>query len=499
MKTSSHWEKIGLYPHHGISFPLSSLHSERSYGIGEFLDLIPLFQWCKDVGFDCLHLLPLNDTGDDLSFFNPVSSCALDPIYLSLHALGICPDPADFAACNRSPSLLRFEVKKQKMKWLFRHFEKTFSSLQSLSAYQSFISANPWVKTYAAFKAWKEAFGEKPWNEWDQAAQTKSPNQKIVNFHIFLQYHCFSQMAQVKSKASALGVFLKGDMPILLSPDSADVWSHRSLFQTDLLAGAPPDLYNPLGQKWGFPLYNWEAMRATQFAWWKTRFKVLENLYHLYRIDHVVGFFRIWGIPPEKTAMEGAFFPTDPHLWRAQGKEILEMMLTHCSLLPIAEDLGTIPPEVDPVLKELGICSTKMLRWQKREGQFIPYDHYEPLSMTSVSNADLDPLPLWWKKFPEEAASFARFKGWDYSPILRCEQQLEILRDAHHTSSYFHINPLQEYLLAFKELSHPNLEDERINIPGTLLSTNWTYRFRPSLEELISHSGLRQAIEKLLI
>jgi len=502
VKTDEHWKKIGFHPHHGICLPLSSLRTKKSCGIGEFIDLLPLIEWCRSAGFDCLQLLPVNDTGPDPSPFNPISACALDPIYLSLKDLPLRQeDLKAFSVWNALPRLARSEVKNLKMQWLYRYFERTFPSLSKTLEYQSFLAENPWLGDYTAFKAFKDEFSGRHWKDWPAAYGSSPGNKTAVAFYSFLQYHCFSQMKKVRRAAEAAGLFLKGDVPILLSPDSADVWSHCSLFRLDLAAGAPPDFYNANGQNWGFPLYDWEAMRHAGFAWWKQRLAIVERLYQLYRIDHVVGFFRIWGIPEEKKAAEGYFVPTDPALWFIQGRELLEMMLDSCSLLPIAEDLGTIPPEVYPILKELGICGTKVLRWQRRgkeSGEFIPYSEYEPFSMTIVSNADLDPLPLWWKKFPEEASAFARFKHWTYEPELSAERQLEILRDSHHTGSYFHINPLQEYLFPFPELVWPNPEEERINIPGTLLPTNWTHRFRFYLEDLVSHGPLKDAIRAVL-
>jgi 4-alpha-glucanotransferase len=118
--------------------------------------------------------------------------------------------------------------------------------------------------------------------------------------------------------------------------------------------------------------------------------------------------------------------------------------------------------------------------------------------MTTVSTHDSETLQLWWQEFPEDAKAFAAFKNWTYSPDLTQAQRLEMLSDAHHTPSLFHINLLQEYLALFPELVWPNPADERINIPGKILPTNWTYRFRLSVEEIISHVKLKQAIKQII-
>ena len=225
----------------------------------------------------------------------------------------------------------------------------------------------------------------------------------------------------------------------------------------------------------------------------KQRLAVAEKLYHIYRIDHVIGFFRIWAIGPSG---KGHFIPTDHSEWQPQGKELLDMMVDNCSLLPIAEDLGMVPPEVGPTLKHLGICGTKVVRWQKIHDSYIPYNEYEPFSMTTVSTPDMDDLEMWWRKYPNESVLFAeQIKKWRYHPILTAQQRLELLRDAHHTPSYFHINLLQEYLALFPDLVHTNPDEERIDKPGTTLPSNWTYKYGPpsrnsrSIKDSLTHSS----------
>jgi 4-alpha-glucanotransferase len=451
--------------------------------------------------------LPLNETGDDPSPYNALSSCALNPLYLSLLDLPDANPPAEpFSALTQLQRVAFSEVKHQKIKWLHLYFQQTFPALSQTSEYQAFLKTNPWLENYALFQSFKDEYGGKRWTHWPPEFHTptqieKEKRRASINFHSFVQYHCFSQLQKVHAYAQKRGVFLKGDIPILVSPDSCDVWNFPSLFNSHLFAGAPPDYYNPRGQSWGFPLFDWDEMRRTHFAWWKQRLEVASQFFDLYRIDHVVGFFRIWGIAEGQKPIEGHFVPSDRSLWRAQGQEILEMMIDATPLLPIAEDLGTIPKEVPLVLRELGICGTKVLRWERRwEGDrnYIPYSEYTPFSMTTVSTGDTDILPAWWKNSPEEAIPFAHFKNWMYSPTLSPEHHRQILYDAHHTPSYFHINLLQEYLALFPELIWPNLADERINVPGTQLPTNWTYRFRPFLEDILAHHGLADAIRQIL-
>jgi 4-alpha-glucanotransferase len=507
-KTAPHWKRTGIRPHHGICLPLFSLRTKKSCGIGDFGDLLPLIDWCKDVGFDCIQLLPLNDTAEDPSPYNALSSCALDPIYLNLRDLpnahALLPELSRFAPFNDLARLPHFEVRHQKMQWLYRYFEETFSDVKTSIEYQAFLNDNPWLHAYSLFKACKDEFGGKHWKEWPaekQSLERCTANPQSIDFHCFLQFHAFRQMENVKRHAESKGILMKGDIPILLSPDSADVWANPSLFNMKLVAGAPPDYYNHLGQKWGFPLFRWDEMKKSHFEWWKERLRVAGRLFHIYRIDHVVGFFRIWAIRLEDKADQGQYLPKDPHEWEPQGREILEMMINASSLLPMAEDLGNIPDIVYQTLHELGICSTKVIRWCRHwesDGRFIPLQEYDPISLTTVSTSDSEPLQLWWKTQPAEAAKFAEYKHWSYKPALASWQQKEILYDSHHSPSLFHINLLQEYLALFPNLVSSNPEDERINVPGTLLPTNWTYRFKPALEEIASHEGLAKEIKNII-
>ncbi|HEY4832128.1 MAG TPA: 4-alpha-glucanotransferase, partial [Waddliaceae bacterium] len=322
-----------------------------------------------------------------------------------------------------------------------------------------------------------------------------------VSYHLFLQYLCFKQFKEMKVEATDHGIFLKGDIPILISKESADVWGEGALFQTEYSAGAPPDMYNSEGQNWGFPLYNWDEMEKRGYSWWKKRLEVASHHYDIYRIDHIVGFYRIWRTPQNSSARYGSFVPTEQWKWLVQGEKIMRQMLSFSHLLPIGEDLGTVPPEVRQNLRSLGICGTKVMRWERmwnEDKQFIKYADYDPLSMTTVSTHDSETQKQWWLNQPDEAKEFAKFKGWDYTPILSDDKHFQILRDSHHTASLFHINLLQEYLAQIPDMTSKLLEEERINVPGVVSNKNWSYRFLPSVEEIVASPELRSLIGNLL-
>ena len=229
--------------------------------------------------------------------------------------------------------------------------------------------------------------------------------------------------------------------------------------------------------------------------------QVASNYYHIYRIDHIVGFFRIWAISPKKTAKDGLFIPHDKTIWVEHGRQIMWMMLEKCEMLPIGEDLGVVPPEVRSCLSMLGICGTKVVRWERRwedDQQYIPFSEYSLDSMTTVSTHDSEPLQLWWKNHPDEAKLYAAFQGWNFDSQLTPEQHKDLLRKCHTSNSLFHINLLLEYLALVPEFKWPNIEDDRINAPGTISDCNWTSRFRPTLEEIIQNQNLKTIMQDLI-
>lgn len=511
------WRKVGIEPHHGINLFLSALHSKTSLGIGEYPDLIPVMLWCEEVGFNVIQLLPLNDSGFDPSPYNAISSCALNPIHLSLYHLPwieSCPQLIEKLASLKGysvlPQVAYRDVLSHKIKWLKEYFGTFKNEFLSDRDYQAFKAKHPWVETYALFKALKEHFDQTSWETWPGEFQAIDASRRSalleeykegVEFYTLLQHLAYLQMKEVHAFADNHHILLEGDIPILVSRDSADVWHAPQFFDLTLAAGAPPDAYAKEGQYWGFPLFNWEEMRQDDYRFWRERLHNAEQLYHLYRIDHAVGFFRIWGIPLNESSSKGAFVPPDTEKWIPQGEHILNTMLASSEMLPVAEDLGSVPNEVRACLTRLGIPGTKVIRWERdyqKNGTYIPYSDYPTLSLTCVSTHDSETLTLWWQDTCEEAEAFAKFKGWTYSTPLSQEHRLAILKDSHTTPSLFHINLLQEYFALFPELIASEPNEERINIPGKVLQTNWTYRYHTDIETWTTHNPLKETLREIL-
>ena len=479
--TADAFHRIGYRHHHGIDIILSSLWTENSSGIGEFYDLIPLIDFCKSVGFDIIQLLPINDTGTETSPYTALTSCGLNPIFLSLWKLpGVDKQELkSFKHFLTFPKVPYQEVLEKKIAFLKHYYERNALSFD----YHEFVEKNRWLENYSIFKAEKEI------------------TPISTDFFSFLQYLCFVQMREVKSYANAQGIFLKGDIPILISRDSADVSYNSKDFDFRFTAGAPPDKYSSEGQNWGFPLYNWEAIEADGFFWWKQRLEYAENFFDIFRLDHIIGFFRIWAIPQDAEAREGFFIPKEYDLQEAQGLSILTQLLPRTKMLPIGEDLGFNTGVAQINMEKLGIPGTKVIRWMRNyntDGSFIPYDLYPELSLCTLSTHDSETLTLWWKSSPHEVEAFCSFRNVPYASTLSKTTRLALLKEAHHTSSLFHINLLGEYLALFDELVWENPEDERINIPGLILPTNWTYRLRTSVEEITKHKELKNAIRSIL-
>jgi 4-alpha-glucanotransferase len=304
----------------GTVVPVGALRSEKSIGVGEFPDLAEFGALCVKMGVGLVQLLPVNDTGYESSPYSALTAFGLNPIYLRIgdlpEAVGFEADieavKKEFNAASRFPYVTLLRAKMGLLKKIFEKNNKTIKASPTLKAW---IEQNPWVKPYAVFRQLKEANGEKSWMEWGgQNASWDDP--ALADEHLFwawLQQALDTQFSAAAASLKKAGICLMGDLPILMNEDSCDVWAHPDNFDLAFSAGAPPDMYSPEGQNWGFPIYNWSAQSKDGFTWWKARLKTAQKYYQAYRIDHVLGFFRIWASRrKENSALLGRYVPYIP-------------------------------------------------------------------------------------------------------------------------------------------------------------------------------------------
>jgi 4-alpha-glucanotransferase len=296
----------------GVVVPVGALRRKRPSGVGEFLDLIDFAGLCADMGIGLIQILPVNDTGYESSPYSALTAFGLNPLYLCLSVLEeAAPFTGEINELDKSfNGEIRFpyyRVLKAKMDLLRKIYDAAWPEIDKQAKsgpLASWIEKNAWVKPYAVFRRLKESNGEKSWKEWPEYRQVTggdidflwddSALRKKHLFWAWLQKALDRQFTRAAQAVRDIGIKLEGDLPILMNEDSCDVWAHPDIFKQELAAGAPPDMYSPAGQNWGFPIYDWEAQAADGYTWWKARLKAAAQYYDAYRIDHVLGFFRIW-------------------------------------------------------------------------------------------------------------------------------------------------------------------------------------------------------------
>lgn len=505
----------------GTAVPVFSLRTAGDFGIGEFRDLRPLVDWAASTGQCIIQILPVNDTtrkGEwkDSYPYSPISSFALHPLFMNLQSLGIKETAAfrkEQKALNDLPEIDYPAVFKAKMKYIRKAFLSRGEKDMQTPAYRKFARDNEfWLEEYAVFCAKRDSI-EKEYYYW-------------------MQYHLDRQFAEVARYARSKGISLKGDLPIGVSADSADAYWHPELFNLDSTAGAPPDYFSKEGQNWGFPTYNWEEMAKDDYAWWKTRLKKMSEYFDAFRIDHILGFFRIWEIPVEcRSGLDGHFNPALPYsaaeiqaaqlpiqglfhedprhpgmyqplitpdsqnlpswqqdrfgsmyndfffrrhndFWRINAEKKLPELLSATGMLACGEDLGMVPDCVPGVMDHERILSLRM-RGMEAEGP------WKELSVCATSSHDMETLRMQCASDPEPWA--VRNMLWEF---LASPSMLAIF-------------PIQDWVALDGEFRLADRSAERINQPADP-NHKWRFRLHFDLSELNARESLNSTITTLL-
>jgi 4-alpha-glucanotransferase len=464
----------------GILVHPTSLPSR--WGIGDLgAGAYQLIDFLAAAGQQLWQVLPLNPTGYGDSPYQCLSAFAGNPLLISLDKLvedGLLL-PAELPRTTFADSRVDYgAVIACKKPLLRRSFRRLRYHAIHTAAFAEFCrSQAAWLDDYALFIALKEHHDGAPWYQWDAPIATRQPEALAhwntllaadVLLQKYIQYLFFSQWNALKTYANAYGIKIIGDMPIFMSHDSADLWSHPDLFHLDaagqptVVAGVPPDQFRATGQLWGNPLYRWDRMAATGFQWWIERMRSMLRIVDIVRLDHFRGFEAYWEIDAgEQTAINGR--------WVAgPGAQLFATLAQALGTLPIiAEDLGIITPAVDALREEFHFPGMKVLQWAftgDSHHPFLPHN-YRPHCVVYTGTHDYDTTLGWFNALSAAKRDFVRrYLGTDAHDL-----SWDIIRLALASVAEIALIPLQDVLRLGSEA--------RLNIPGSATG-NWSWRCR---------------------
>jgi 4-alpha-glucanotransferase len=553
----------------GILAPVFALRRDGDLGIGDTACLRDLCDWAADFGVGFLQLLPINETGPDNSPYNAISSVALDPLLLEMAPAAVPGLAAAEVAAERArlgPEVLDGPlvdypaVRAAKRRLLECAFAR-FRGDPAGSAWAEFVAFRAaeggWLDDYCQFRYLMDLEdGRETWDTWAEAFRAPELARGFVAarmaadpegtgaalaFHAFVQWVAFSQWRALRHHADSRGVKLMGDIPIGVSYYSADVFFEAGQFDLEWSGGAPPErifkddpFVQKWGQNWGIPLYRWDAMENDGHRWWRRRIAKLTEIFPLFRIDHTLGFYRIYAFPwrpqrnteflplepAEAAARCGGRLPgfrdhdddTDGHRAanRAAGDHRLRMILDAAGdAAVVAEDLGQVPDYVRPHLLELGIPGFKIVHWESGpDGRVTPGPAYPECSFTTICTHDHEAMAGLWRRFLAEA----RGERGEPDDHWKARRDLRLLGD--FAGIHAPDDAWPEYSRAVKwKLLGALLRsrsryaafmitdlfgrDERFNVPGVLDQRNWRVRLPWPVAAFTTDPELREECEGL--
>ncbi|MCW1886634.1 4-alpha-glucanotransferase [Luteolibacter flavescens] len=532
----------------GLLLPAFTPRRDGDLGIGDTLALKHWIDVAAANGIGFLQLLPLNETGSDDSPYNAISSVALEPLYLSmeprdvpgLEAADVEVARAELGEILGSDRVNYAAVRKVKRALLEKAWLRFNAGPGDVGFYRFQREDKAWLENYCIYR-WlmDQAGGSEAWDYWPEPMRTvegalahleaaraidAAAVEERLGFYAWVQWLCFVQWRAVRQHADHKGVRLMGDIPIGVSRYSADVFFNRDDFDLGWCGGAPPermfkyDLFiQQWGQNWGIPLYHWERMEATGFPWWRQRISMLTDVFHIFRIDHVLGFYRIYSFPwqPQRnsefldlTEEEAAGITGGPLPgWnprpddtadnkaenRHDGDVRLRMVIEAAKgAAVVGEDLGCVPDYVRPHLASLDVAGFRVPHWDAdEEGNVIPPEELPECSFATYATHDHESLPAMWENFRTLADDVRA----DEAERDGAANNLRLMAE------FAGIEPDQPYGAEVKRALFKALLDsksryaaimitdlcdltDRINSPGTVGPHNWSFRLPVSQESI---------------
>lgn len=493
----------------GILVPLFSLRTGDDLGRGEILQMKPMIDFAISLGHRVIQLLPLDETApSEASPYAALTLYALDPLYVSANELSGIGKTA-LRRARRDAGDSRRRVPRERYVALKRELlERAFEAfaargrVRERRALDDFIAENSyWVHDYALFRALKDHFGFRSWDTWPadlahraQSALAAARRELAQSIHkyCYFQFLAHQQWKSIRDYARERSVYIGGDLAFSPGRDSDAVWAHQADFDLTRSIGTPPDAFSATGQHWGLPMPNWAAMRADGYALWRSRARHARALYDLVRIDHVVGLFRTFSFAADAPLTEpGRFTPEQEDEQRAQGEAVLAAIKEEAGDMQlIAEDLGTVPPWVRKSLTALRIPGYKVMQWERdwdAPGKpFTSPAKYPELSLATTGTHDTEALTLWWREQPvEERERLVKAFYLEGRVNVRAPLGMpvlnEILRVLYAAPSMVTVLPIQD-LFGWCA---------RINVPGTVGESNWTYRLPIPLERMTTSHAIQ--------
>jgi 4-alpha-glucanotransferase len=488
----------------GILVPLFAIPSTHSWGIGEICDIECMSRWLTRGGQRVLQLLPINEMPPhERSPYSALSAMAIDPQFISMRAVDDFEaiggetamdshQRASLEAVRQAPQIdyaTVCDLKLNALRRAFEHFRATewAGGTRRAAAFRAFCAEQAWwLDDYALFRALHARYDERPWTEWPDELRRRDPaaldSARVeladdLTFRQYLQWLAGDQWGEARDRAGEVGLF--GDLPFMVSADSADVWARQEEFRLDVSVGVPPDAFSETGQDWGLPAYRWDVFGARDFDWLRHRARRNADLYDGYRVDHLVGFYRTYY---RDTHGSAEFNPPDQPSQQQLGERVLSVLREPGAEI-IAEDLGVVPDFVRASLSRLEVPGYKVLRWErywKEPGQpFKDPADYPATAVATSGTHDTEPMAIWWENAPLEEKEAVLAIG-----SVREHLAADDLLSVAHRADLPHA--VREAILESLYASGANLlilpvQDvfgwrDRINQPATVADTNWTWR-----------------------
>jgi 4-alpha-glucanotransferase len=493
----------------GVTLPLFSIRTRRDWGIGQITDLPACAAWIKTAGLKLLQILPAYElAAGETSPYGARTAFGLDPIYIDIENCGDY-DPAllgdegrgELERLRQSPRVDYAAVRALKERALHAAFERFIERQWVLGtprahALKTFIEeSSAWEDDLALYVAIREKHDGWSWEKWPEPEKLRNAEAMAsartalgarVLEHQYTQWIAHEQWTLARREVNGLGVELMGDVPFIVGHESADVWAHTSEFRRDVSLGAPPDAFSQDGQDWGLPAYDWAAMDATGLGWLRRRTRRAAELYDRFRLDHAVGYFRMY--VKRMGDARGVFDPAAEEEQLARGTRVLETLRAEAGAARIVvEDLGVIPPFVREALARLGLPGYRVLPWESDNGRFRDPKSFPEVSVATWGTHDTAPIGTWWNELPEgHRAELARLAS--IPPDADADARwLPLLRLLLQSSSELTLLLVTEILGT----------SDRINTPGTVDSANWTYRLPMPLEGLHDDPSVRGRMKAL--